>query len=69
MKESFASEKVRRKEDYKNLEENVSPRMEGDFKNELQARQQARQQIQDETMQGFKNEELQGNWFKKNQQS
>ena len=66
MKESFANEKVRRKEDYKNLEENMSSRMEGGFKNELQARQQARQQIQDEVMQRFKNEELQSNWFKKN---
>ena len=53
MKEGFETERALRKEDYKNLEEKMSARMEEDFKHE----QHAGQQIQSERVKGFKNEE------------
>ena len=53
MREGFETEGIRRKEDYKNLEEKMAFKVEEGYKKE----QHARQQVQSEIAQGFKNEE------------
>ena len=46
MKEGFATERVRRKEDYQNLEEKTSARMEEGFKNEENARKLVQNELE-----------------------
>ena len=41
MQDGCAAERVTRQEEYKNMEENMSAKMEEGFRNEQQARQQA----------------------------
>ena len=45
MQDRFAAERVRRQEEYKNMEENMSAKMAEGFRNEQQARQQAQIEI------------------------
>ena len=54
MQDGFAAERIRRKEDYKNMEEMMSAKMQEGFRSE----QQARRQAQNEIMKGLKNERL-----------
>ena len=53
MQDGVAAERIRRKEDHKNMEEMMSAKMEEGFKGEPQARQQA----ENEMLKGLKNEE------------
>ena len=53
MQDGSAAERIRRQEDYKNMVETMSGKMEEGFRSE----QQARQQAQNEIMEGLKNEE------------
>ena len=53
MQDGFATESLRRQEDYRNMEMTMTAKMEEGFRSEQQARQLAHSEI----MKGFKNEE------------
>ena len=45
MQDGFAAERIRRQEDYKNMEGRLSAKMAESFRSEQQARQQAQNEI------------------------
>ena len=53
MQDGCAAERIGRQEDYQNMEETMSAKMDGG----LRSKQQARHQAQNEIMEGLKNEE------------